>query len=444
MYLNPDSIILVFDVQKSLKSIQDIYPKVVKLSEGHYTAQIQLVGRDFDVLDKLQTAPVSSSHFTFLFNDIIFQLLVDFALSKSVSLSTYKSLASLISGSGSFEKMLLQRGQSVPFWVGGVDGSALPKSSSPGDLLFGNFKVDSKMQLYKVAYLIPSESKVKEAPAALTTPSLNKKVDESKDEMILMKEAVRDLEIEWLKKIKNDEQRNELVVRLEKEHGLFLPFLIARLEVAGDKFEKAEKNISEEILNNVQNSVEAILSVIDTKELAIYLGLQTDLVAGGETAKNKKKEMDSQKSAVILSLLWKSRILRQRVVTLEALEQPDSSEKMESLMNDFDASLCQLAQWLTSPPTSDGKYLSLWVWRLRQKGMLGAALKAINKYIGDTKNLASAKDGSDENSVDAPLKVWKNLVQVKSEILEELGWELWKSYEKRWCVVRSPPSYTTF
>ncbi|KAJ3325037.1 tripeptidyl-peptidase II Tpp2 [Blyttiomyces sp. JEL0837] len=433
--------IFVFDAMKSFKSHHDVKNHEVKLKEGTYTIRVQIVSANLGMLDKLQTTPIT----------------IDQKLAKPVSLSTYGSLGGLIEANGSLSAKSLRKGEALTFWVSGVEGSALPKGSTPGDLLVGSFKVTGKTNLFKAAYIVPSEVKAKDTPEAANTPILPgaKKVEEPKDDQTQLQEAMRDLEISWLKKMKNDEQRKALIAKLEAEHGNFLPFLVARLEVAAEQVQKAEKAKGDvaSLLAEVSTSIDGIVGSIDQRELAYYFGLKVDLVAGGEAAKTKKKEMDEQKSAVILALLWKSIVLKHKIIIAsapkdaEALAAADPSSKtsveiVDELFAEFDRGLSEVAQWLPSPPTSDGRYLSLWAWRLRRKGMLGAALKAVNKYLGDAKSLAAIGAGGADAAT--ALATWNELLEVKKSVLEELGWKVWIKYEERWGIMRAPPTYSPF
>ncbi|KAJ3416574.1 tripeptidyl-peptidase II Tpp2 [Chytridiales sp. JEL 0842] len=415
----------IYDAQKSLKSHQDIYPKTVKLPEGTYTIKAQLVTKSFETLEKLKNSPI----------------VVNFGLSKSVDLPIFKTLADSHVGKTGSVKDKLQKGESVSFWIGGVEGSSLPKSAAVGDILTGSLKiVERKMPLYNVAFVVPAELKNKDAPATPFSPMSSwaapDAVETPKEDNVQMKEAIRDLEISWLKKMKKDEDQKALLERLEKEYSAFLPFLVAKLEVLAGKLEKAEKEskeVTEETLKAVDVAADSILSFVDTKELLCYLALKVDVAAGGEEAKNKKKEMDAQKAAVILAYLWKSKVLKARVLA--------SKDAQEALVKEFDSMLSTLSQWLPSPPTSDSKYLVLWTWRLRRQGLNGQALKAINKFLADPKSLASVGSGEEGEKA---LALWKDLVKEKGGILEELGWGVWRRYEERWGLVRTPPGYAPF
>ncbi|KAI8836057.1 subtilase family-domain-containing protein [Chytriomyces cf. hyalinus JEL632] len=409
--------IFVYDSQKSLKSVHDCKTRPAKLKEGTYTIKMQIVSRSLEVLDNLQQTPILVNYDT-----------------KPVTLQSYKTLGGLVSGTNKFQATVLARGESATCWLSAVEGTALPKFASPGDLLLGSFKVVDGAAAAKIeaAYLVPSELPKKEdaAPLASTPLTVGAAPETEKDELA---DAIRDLEISHLKKLsKNVEKRAALIEKLEKEHGAFLPFLVARLGLFAEEFDKAQETdaVKEEHVENVQTALEAILATVNQTDVAAYFGVKVDLAAGGEAAKTKQKDLEAQKAAISQSLLWKARLNSHK------LAQNTDTEAAGALESTFDQSLQNLAQWIASPPTSDGKYLTLWVRHLKRKGYDGTALKAINTYLGDAKNVAS---GDAEKSA-----IWKELVALKKTILSENVWTVWVGNEVRTALLGAPPAFELF
>ncbi|KAJ3390848.1 hypothetical protein HDU84_006939 [Entophlyctis sp. JEL0112] len=397
--------IFVFDSKKALQSIHDIKSRPVSLKEGTYSVKMQLVSRSIEVLEKLKNAPI----------------LINFEV-KSVTLSAYKTLGGLISDGEKVSSISLAKGESTPFWLSGVEGSALPKSAAPGDLLFGNLKVVDAIGIHKIAYLVPSEiAKAKETVADALIPALSNQPNSVETKPDELQEAIRDLKISHLKKMEAGEKRDALVKELEAEHGAHVPFLIAKLEVQAAAFEKAP---SAETQKLVESAIGAILDVIDRKSLAVYFGLNHDSAAAGENGKKVAKEVDCQKEAVVLALLWNARLAKYKIT---------SNSPSEELELAFDKSLVELSEWLA---TTDGKYLALWAWRLLQKKKPWAALKAIVKYCKDGKNEAS---GNDDKAV-----VWRELVEMKKKTLQDLGCDVWVRVEVAWALRKAPPSFALF
>ncbi|KAJ3292192.1 tripeptidyl-peptidase II Tpp2 [Borealophlyctis nickersoniae] len=417
-------VLIVFDANKRSVSYQDIYPKAVKLADGTYTIKVQIQAASVDILDKMTSAP----------------LVLDVALAKPLNLTAYKSIGDIATGAAGddakFKKKILRRGDRAVFWIGGELSGAQPKDAKQGDLLVGKMEVvggGKKVEgcLYPVAWIVPPPEANKEESEG-TGPK-----EPPKDDTVLLKEATRDLEISWLKKMAKEENKTALLKRLESEYADHLPLYQAKLDSLAEKAEKAEKadgRVSRELAKEIIDTADKILSLVDLKELAVYLGTKHDLVTGGEKEKNRKKEMDRQKEAIIAAYGWNGRALK---ATIENAEVGKSAAATlapapTADMALFDSTLSELAKWIADPPTTDGKYLLLWAWQQRRRGLHATALKALNKFVGEVKN------------VGAEGEVWKKAVDMKREVLAEIGWEVWSRYEERWRVVKAPKEYAPF
>ncbi|KAI9346621.1 hypothetical protein BDR26DRAFT_916551 [Obelidium mucronatum] len=468
-------LIMIHDSQQAIQSIHHAKVAKIKLKEGSYTAKMQIVSADLLTLEKLKTTP----------------LLINQDLKKSITLSSYKTLAAVLTNgggsntnsstgtNGTFDKMVLPKGQSATFWLPGVSPDDIPKAAAQtGDLLLGKVKLtdasSSDIDVHNVAYLVPSESKVKESGGMvvdIVTPMSKggaaagggeddddsrlqqQKGDSSDDALeVKLKEDQRDLEISYIKKYGNNEKRKQLIEKLEQgEWKAFVPFHVAKLEAYLGDFEKAQKKDSQKVpgggsggggsgvgdcVDRLSEACNVLLGegggVIDLNALAAYFGMRTDLVAGGEAAKAKKKEMDGQKAAVVLALLCKAKLAKNRILLLPSNA---ATELKVEAQQDFDGCLTKLAQWMA---TSEGKYLLLWVWRLRNRGWSGSALKAVCKFLGDSKNSGGEGDKGDKSAV------WKEMCVLKKELIDELGWGYWKEYEVVWSAMRNPPSPALF
>ncbi|KAJ3251446.1 tripeptidyl-peptidase II Tpp2 [Chytriomyces hyalinus] len=430
--------IQIYDSQKSLQSYHQSKPEKTKLKEGTHTARVQFVSSDLAALERLKSCV----------------LIINFELKKSISLKSSKSISGALSNTLPVEKTLLKKGECLSFWCAGVDDSLIPKHASPGDLLLGSAKVldaaasngASALNLFKVSYLVQApESKAKDAsseaasvPSSLATETPLKEGESSA--LLKLQQEIRDLEIASVKKLNSDIQaRTVLMERLQKDHSDHIPFLVARLEAYAADFEKLQKKdglgvgiTDEPAIQSITDACDAISGAIDSTALAQYFALKVDLAAGGEVAKAKKKDMETQKAALVLSLLWKARMKRNAVLV--------SGGDEGVLMTEFDAILINLAPWLgSSDAAADGRYLQLWAWRLRHKGLPGSALSYLNKYLSDSKN-----NGSGESDKAGKGALWKVLQKEKSEVLKELGWDFWTEFEQQWDARRSPAAFEAF
>nr|KAJ3422634.1 tripeptidyl-peptidase II Tpp2 [Polyrhizophydium stewartii] len=406
----------IFDANKKPVMFRDIYAKPVKVAEGTYAVHVQVVSRSLDVLDKLQTMP----------------LVLDASVSKSVSLPLYATLADCISGgAGTFKRKSLARGQRTVFWIGDAAASALPKDAKPGDLLIGKMDVTSAKvdgTLNGVAYIVPPEAK-KDTSAEV---SLAGEKEEPKPEGVQVKEAVRDLEISWLKKLTSDAERDYLLAKLEAEYPTHLPLLKQKLELLMDRADKtpAGESVAETLSASIVEAANRILHIIDESQVARYFGVQHDVALGGEKQRAEKKEMESQRELVAYAYRSKATAYR-NLYDAGVKAGTDTAE----ILPLFDAALAKHAQWISAPPTNDGHYLLLWAWRGRLRGHYGTVLKHLNKYIGEAKNAAN------EESAKGP---WKAALEMRAAVLNELGWTLWVEYEAKWKALKFPASHASF
>lgn len=404
-------------------------------------------------------------------------LVLDSSLAKSISLSTHASLADCLASSDSFKKKLLHKGERAVVFVGGLDESSLPKDSKAGDLLLGKLdlvgggaKLDGGNSLYHISYLVPSEFKPKDSSSIVSYTHLRPlpaaSEPEKDDPSLKRREAVRDLEIEWISKIKGKKSTHKvfstrpkystfsyfpdetelaaLLTRLEQEWPQHLPLFMKKLGVQKEAMEKAvnewssDKTDSEKAttlklkIASVQQSADALIALIDQGALAKYLGVKHD----NSTDKDKtaKKEMERQKDALIAANLAKALAISH---SFNAEKDGGDESNDSKLMSLFDGAMLELVKWLPDPPTSNGKYLLLWVWKRRKEELLGITLKAINKYIGDAKNHVDEESAGESGII-------QKLNAAKKEILAELGWNIWVDNEERWKEIKYPKVYAQF
>ena len=377
------------------------------------TIKVQVTSANTSILEKLSSMP----------------MLLDLKLSKSVSMPLASTIDDLITGNseGVFKKKTLLRGERTTFFVG--DASSMPKEASAGDLLIGTMDLSSiKLDgpLYRVSYLVPPEA---------AKASSNSTPENKKEEPELLKEAVRDLEISWLKKIKSDEFKATLLARLEKENPNFIPvhrFHLESLFTKLDKLEGAETQEHADLCRQTIKVADQILAIVNVSDLAMYFGVhhENETPEEKETAKNKGTEKD----ALVYALVSKTHALRDLLQIKDGLKL-DLAESESNAS--FDASLNLLSQWVGDEPTTHGRYLLLWTWSQQQKGYYATALKAVQKYLSDSKKGAGSPDS--EEAI-----VWKKVSGLKVKLYEQLDWKLWVDYEKRWEQVKFPKTFAKF
>ena len=83
---------------------------------------------------------------------------------------------------------------------------------------------DKKMDpIFPLTYLVPIEWKNPSTASITYSGFIKQDVEKPKEDSVKVAEAVRDLEIDWVKKVTLDEYKDILLAKLEKEHPKHLP-----------------------------------------------------------------------------------------------------------------------------------------------------------------------------------------------------------------------------
>ncbi|KAJ3146766.1 tripeptidyl-peptidase II Tpp2 [Geranomyces variabilis] len=419
---------IVYDNNKQELSYQDIYPKGVKVKDGTYTVRVQIISSSVEELDKL----------------VAMAMVLDQALPKPTTLTAYKTLAAAAKEDkeAAFKTPVLQRGERTVAFVP-LDGVTRPKDAKAGDLLVGKLDVvggaDRKVDggaLYAFGLVVPPEKpKAKDA---------EKKPEPTADETTQIKEAVRDLEIGWIKKLKDDKARTALFARLEGDWPTHLPLRVARLEHLANKADELDlasltdrkgadarrEAIPESLITELDTAAKKILSLVDEPVLRQYLGGEeksTKLLPTGDNENSRaarakiSAEMQVQKAAVVLAHSWLALLATWGGRTDAATTA---------------AALKSLATYLPDPATNNASYLTAWSRHMRVAGLQGEVLKTTSKWLNE-----QASKISDEKQRKYAIAA---VEREREEALRELGWTVWERAEQETRLVRHPNDFTLF
>jgi tripeptidyl-peptidase-2 len=399
--------LILYDGNKQVLAYQDIYPKSVKLQEGTYTLKAQVKSSNVDVLEKLANMP----------------LVLDLSLSKSISLPLFNSIGDVISSNGSFKRKSLEKGERTCFFIG---DATMPKDAKYGDVLIGKLELleGVKMDgpLYQLAYAVPVEAN-----------SSNESSGDSnnKEEVDLIKEAIRDLEISWIKKLKNEEVKKTLITRLETENPNHIPTHRAHLDAIFKKLEGMDSNTQErvDLARSVIQVADRIIGLISESDLAIHFGLYRDNTTAKEKEHSKLK--DQEKDALIYAYTCKSAALKDLLILSEPMEL--SLMENESF-EEFKKSITTLNQWLGEKSFLNARYLIAWTWDQQKKGNYALALKQVSKFLKESRKTVDTED----------VKLWKKVHSLKIELYSNLNWSLWSRYEQKWAFTKFPQTFAHF
>ncbi|CAG8454666.1 15829_t:CDS:10 [Acaulospora morrowiae] len=310
---------------------------------------------------------------------------LDYTISKKVSLEIFGKLSDVFVFKKSTPvKSFLEKGERQAFFVGSPnDYSVYPKEGSPGDLLLGklNFINSAKIDggQYYANLVIP--------PAPIKPKSKEEKPTEE------LANAIRDLQISHLKKLSaGSDARAELLKELEESHPDHLPLYITKLELLLDPSAKSDKGSDDESATSKSGNMTPETAT-KAQALAVLADANPDSFSVIGSSSTPEADSESNEFALQFEKTWKA-----------------------------------LAQWLDStPPISDFKNLMVYITRERRAKRFGSALKALNKYLSDTGlNGETAKD-------------YDKALELKIELLKDVEWNVWETYERKWKLIRIPP-----
>jgi len=168
-----------------------------------------------------------------------------------------------------------------------------------------------------------------------------------------------------------------------------------------------------------------ILSTFNTNRLSRYFGVRQE--SKDEESRATHKEMEAQKELLADMLYRKARALA--YMDLPAKYSPPDSKPARTFPKTyeerdklFEETYVELSKWVDP---KDSKYILVYLRRERRHSRPATALKALNEHI--------------KNS---PLK--KLLYKKRADIFDELGWEQWREYERKWMLLRFPSAYPPF
>ncbi|XP_076356359.1 tripeptidyl-peptidase II isoform X2 [Tachypleus tridentatus] len=244
---------MLFDCNKQLIYTGDAYPSKysVKLEKGDYTVKLQVRHEQRSLLEKITDMP----------------LLVQSKLPSSLSLDIYADHSEALIGGKKFCTAILKPGATCPVFITPLPSEKLSKCWTAGQYLTGTITyakddLGKKSDIYSFKYIIPEIPK---------KPSLNKThTEKEKTPEEMFTEALRDLKISWISKLKGKYSDDLYEEMISKDPG-HVPLLQARLQYLDGN--KAERQ------NNLQEIIkvgDTILSHIDITELLAALGAKKD------------------------------------------------------------------------------------------------------------------------------------------------------------------------
>jgi len=402
-------LILAFDGDKKYLGVSDAFPSEIKAPKGKVTLRLQVRHDDTKLLEKLKDLPIW----------------IERKLDKDISLSTYASKESMMTGSSTMKKRMLKKGTCCSVFL--QEPSSIPTSCKCGDVLMGSVSYGSgeaslpgngkRPGGYPVEFIVGPKMEAKKEEKGPEVPD-ERSIEEKLDE------AVRKLKVDELQKLGSSKEKKEgdklspfedLFDKLRKDYNDHIPLLMAGLKYYDQKEKRSNS------LQDVVDIADKILPLIPEQDLAAHFGMSHDK----EDPKSCKehKEWEEKKSFRIEALARKARALS------------DLNKGSEDKINEgaFGDALKELNKWIDID--SDNKYAVLVMEREEMAGRYGTVMKLLNSML--------AKDGETTKGGICPLSK-SDLLEKRAAIFEKLGYTMLVENDKKWRLIAAPKSFMPF
>jgi len=429
---------IIYDANKKVVAYRDIFAKSLKLSKGEYTVKLQILSKSIELLERIKFVT----------------MVVDQTLpkGKEVSVTFFRNMINALNNknSGYGSKVLNNNEHRPLFAIPGNGNYTRPKDLTQDSTLTGELKLFAlklEKPLFRIQFSIGPESKVKEKTLISKDIPPEDTENPSKSDRNSLKEAIRDLQISYLKKLKGDELTALLAV-LDVDYPNHIPLMLEKINILNTKINdlsktldksndlESSKKIMDEIIENCNELIDQtnkLKEVIDTKELSSYYGLKHQKIIT-ESEKKLKADNDKNKEYLIQALNMKCEAFNNLiyVTQLKVVTDENNENELNNLKKYIDESNKAMKDYYAWSDHNDYKYTMTYAKKEKLVGRYGNALKTLNKYITDT----PVGDLTKSN-----ISNMNEACKLRLTILENLDWKCWKNYEEIQKFFRSPSDY---
>jgi tripeptidyl-peptidase-2 len=430
--------IIIYDSNKKVVGYRDIFAKSLKLSKGEYTVKLQILSKSVELLERIKNMT----------------MVVDQTLpkGKEVNVTFFRDIINALNNKNSgFGNKVLANNEHRPLFVIPGNGTyTRPKDLTQESYLSGVLKLPSfklEKTLFRIVYSIGPEKKIKEKSLISKDTPGDTDNTTNTDDRNSLKEAIRDLQISYLKKLKGEELTALLAV-LEVDYPNHIPLMLEKINIINNRinellksFDKSSdydksKKIIDEIIDNSKELIDQtnkLEEAIDTKELSSYYGLKHQKIIN-ETEKKLKADNDKKKDYLVQALNMKCEAYNNLIfmTQLKIVKDENNEDEIEYLKQLITESNKVMNDYFAWSEHTDYKYIMAYSKKERLVGRYGNALKTLNKYINDTP--IGDLNKSNIGNVNEACK-------LRLSILNELHWDCWCDYEEVQKFLRSPSDY---
>ena len=304
----------------------------------------------------------------------------------------------------------------------------LPKSISPGDVLFGTINYEKKSESLQGASNKPNGWPVKYIVAdTKPVPPKSKPVEENKEEEGTMDYVIREAKIKLLKSKVGDKTFIELFQPVASEYPDNLAvkqvLLSHYVKCKTTLFSKGTDDEKLTVIEDVINSANGIVLMIDHIAVATELGVKED--KENPVSVTSRKDAETKKAALIDALSTKALVLIDKIRLKEA-----KAEDVDVIVSEFETTMKELLKW---DDINNEKHWQLCVNKWKYKSRWGLALKRINEL------LTSSADNKGKDIVSR-----ETLLEERIICLEKLGWNHFLTANKKLLTLVTKGSYDAF
>lgn len=421
----------VYDSNKKLLGYFDCYKRTFTFDEpGDYTVLLQLCSSNPSWLDELKGTA----------------LVLERNLSKAITPALFKTLEC----TDAVKQLRMQKGDREVMWMSSAGLDSLPKEAKTGDFLRGTLDVSDTgdQTLYHVYYPLPAPDW--KAKPLVPEPEGKK---EKKDDSVMVKEAVRDVEVGYLKKHGGDfSVKVAYFNALKEKYPDHLVLYHEALNLYRSEWKKSTpKEVEEESTSDKPAAASslfleigqaridlavAVLSLLSQDEVAKYFGTNHDLSQNHEQDTKLQKEMEMKRDLLAGAFQSRGEVYASIRELDPKYKTGAEALKLSQLERDECLRLCQenvdsFKQWA---PSDNSALVCLSAWAKFEKGEKGSAMSLLEKHLQSL-----IKKDSDKAK-----QAKKECAELKSAFIVKLGWRAWMAYDEKRRLVNHPKDYCRF
>ncbi|KAJ2615482.1 hypothetical protein H4S08_001217 [Coemansia sp. RSA 1365] len=440
-----DFALAIFDANKRCVVSINSYTKIALLEKaGDYLVRVMIRHRNSKDLEALKSMA----------------LMLDISLSSPIMLKTAFDSASIFTTTVDGKQLScgsIPRGGRLPLFFN-TEIDTLPNEASPGDVLCGTLSMSGKTAGIPLTYIVPTKSKTNDNGTASTLDSIPKSIKKEGESQVEkdcreLGEALRNVRLEWVKKVKEESVREKLVAVLLTElnnngkiddlDGQRAAVLAAQLEAIDCVHTAlpwcAAAGLNENAANKAIKIADVIVALTHSRALNARL-YSNQAAVKSENEKKLMQQLETAKTQLVGALTSKCRAVA--FLVTRGLLPDTATEASAGIVNA--ASEEQKAEHIRSYEKAAAE-LSRWTERAQQTTGVSFLVATLPLHIAK-RQFGRALLPVVEWLAKAPLKhsnasERKTMVELRGILLTMQKWFMWVDHFRVMAAVQSPSDY---